>query len=840
MSKIKLNPVRLFTDDDLYETDVDNRPILDLETNMGIINDQLDKLGFFIEAQAGPDEEPAGGFTMNTCAYIGSNSLLYPINISKSVAEIDYSKYPIVLVTGYNESSKTYRCLAASFFYKLTDKFQSFLPSSVGNLLKIGAGGQLVDEFFFDQYYTGKDYQHLVVGKIVTVKEIAFGGNQINVAGDSSFILKNHDDSTSGLVTVMRDNKESNVVFKSVGINTVKSPYVFSEMQHSFKPETLSTATIATPVFFTHKSLNYNQLTGAILDNNIDAKLNELHFKSPEITLSANQNGLYKSSGVTVGSLFTFASENLLHSAPYSLGLSEYNQDISTNLNFNFALPNQTSLVVNFPNIVKSIGKGITSTTGLPDSILPDSEAKAGITFGDYVTNGFGAIIESVKDNSLLETGRPTFREESDAQLVAKKTMPKISTQGDGQTLLIHAKSGQSGLTSSIALVADHSIVLSAKSGVHVVKSPEADSEVVNKGYLNSTLASITNVTQKLSLSGTVVYNQQNSTETDVPITGQVSINLTENIDNPSTIFKFVTNTPTNNTADIISDNPVRLLLNTDDHQRILFDTPITINTLNPDDSAWNDYEGVNKGFLKAYVDTAVIPDASSYVTKATIQEITGVKTFTAPPVLANGIGFTTNPVVTSSTGLITFNSELQANTPDLVNPSSGNLVATVDYVTAAKSQAIQATQAIWATWNESFGLETGLLGNLPPDSKSNTWDTMVDMSVDSKQFRVLQPCLLQLNLNCNFRLTEYKITVQVVKIPAGSSIPQVIASGSVGTSTSAAGFVTGYYPLNINASVACNNSDVVKIVISYQGATKLSGDLLDSSSYGYAMAIKL
>ena len=96
MSKIKLNPVRLFTDDDLYETDVDNRPILDLESNINIMNDQLDKLGFFVEAQAGPDEEPAGGFTINTCAYIGSNSLLYPINISKSIAEIDYSKYPII------------------------------------------------------------------------------------------------------------------------------------------------------------------------------------------------------------------------------------------------------------------------------------------------------------------------------------------------------------------------------------------------------------------------------------------------------------------------------------------------------------------------------------------------------------------------------------------------------------------------------------------------------------------------------------------------------------------------------------------------------------------------
>ena len=109
-----LSQVNYFTDADIYDTDVDNRPLYDLNNNIEQVNDTLGLLGHYIETNANPETEPTGGFSLYTCVYLGLNKLLSPIDISINPSIIDYTTKPIVLIIGKElvNSVYTYTCLA--------------------------------------------------------------------------------------------------------------------------------------------------------------------------------------------------------------------------------------------------------------------------------------------------------------------------------------------------------------------------------------------------------------------------------------------------------------------------------------------------------------------------------------------------------------------------------------------------------------------------------------------------------------------------------------------------------------------------------------------------------
>lgn len=842
MSTLSLLPVRYYNETDIYDMSVDNRPLHDIVSNIQLLNNQLGNLGFYIEVKANPETEPVGGFAKNTCACIRENSLLFPVDITKSVSEVDYSRYPIVLVTDKDSKTGVYKCLSFSILYKINDRLQAFLKTSVGNTLKVGFGGVLTDYFYYNQYCGGKGYQDITVGKILSTTEITFGGNQVGVLSDNNFLQKNYDDSTSGLVSVVRDNKESAVVLKTININTVNSPYVFAEYQSSHKPQ-YATAQSAVPVFFTNNDLVYNQVTGEFLDLDLDSKLNELHFKSPTITSSSNQDKIYQSAGVTVGSLFDFAKNNLVHSADFSEALFELEQSLSTSLKFKFSTVNTQTLVTQFPSVTRSIGNSVNQTTGITSALLPTLGVTpiSGITFGDYSDYGLGAYFGLVQDNSSGIT-RPTA---ADEQALAESTKFKTITLTDlsnSSTLLLHAKSG-SNLLSNLALSADGYVILSGSNGVHVLKQPTLDSEVCNKKYTDALFASISDSTvKKVSLTGTTEDNA---------IAGFFEFNVTT-ITDSSTVLKFNTLGHT----DIYSSSPIRFIDSTDAPQ--LQVVKLYTTSAHFSDDGWDALDAVNKGYLKTYVDSAIISSAITPMVTiggTVLQNITGPKAFTNFLLLSdsthNGRVLSIDTVAT--TAVIDTSSEyinfvdtadflllgdetvptIKLRTGGTTQADDAHTVTTKDYVENLVADVKINNQDIWGSWDYKLYGDGGLVSNAAPDMFSDYFNEFLVSAADEGAFKALRNCILKVKLNVVLDASDYSVIIDLQK--QGTTIAKTMG----GATTSAVGSVSGLWTLTIDTIVSLELNDTLAFRMVKNSADKASGSIRELASYGNITVIK-
>jgi hypothetical protein len=842
MSTLSLLPVRYYNETDIYDVSVDNRPLYDIVSNLQLLNNQLGNLGFYIEAKANPETEPVGGFTKNTCACIRENSLLFPVDITKPVSEIDYSKFPIVLVVDKDSKTNIYKCLSFSILYKVNDKLQAFLKTSVGNTLKVGFGGVLTDYFYYNQYCGGKGYQDITVGKILSTTEITFGGNQVGVLSDNNFLQKNYDDSTSGLVTVVRDNKESAIVLKTININTVNSPYVFAEYQSSHKPQ-FATSQSAVPVFFTNNDLVYNQVTGEFLDLDLDSKLNELHFKSPIISSSSNQDKIYQSAGVTVGSLFDFAKNNLVHTASFSEAIPELEQSISTSLNFKFSTANTQTLVAQFPSVTRSIGNSVNQTTGITSALIPTLGVNpiSGITFGDYSDYGLGVYLGLVQDTSVGVT-RPT---ETDERALAEATKFKTVTLTDlsnSSTLLLHAKSG-SELLSNLALSADGYVILSGSHGVHVLKQPVLDSEVCNKKYTDSLFASISDSTvQKVSLSGTSEGNA---------IAGIFEFNVTTLTDS-STVLKFNTLGHT----DIYSSSPIRFIDSTDAPQLQVL--KIYTTSAHFSDDGWDALDAVNKGYLKTYVDGAIISSAITpmvTVGGTVLQDITGPKSFTNFLTLAdsshNGrvLSIDTvavNAIIDTSSKYINFVDTadflllgdetvptIKLRTGGTTQSDDIHTVTSKGYVDDLVANVRSNNQDIWGSWDYKPTGDGGLVSNDAPDLFSDYFNDFLVAAVDEGVFKALRDCILHVKLNVVLDASDYSVIIDLQK--QGKTIAKTVG----GATTSAIGSVSGLWTMTIDTIVSLKLNETLQFRMVKNSADKASGAIRELASYGNITVIK-
>ena len=615
---ISLKPISLYQELEPYDVDVDNRPLLDIQDNLTQIASILESTGSYLELSADPSSEPAGLFSPFTCAAIYSNSLLIPINIAKTTADIDYSKYPIVLVLGYKEATKTYSCLSFSAGIKLSSKFASFVPGAEGRLLRVGPGGELIDQMYFDLAHASKGYQALYVGKILGPNSIVFGGNQINILGNNYYLGKNRNDMTSGLITVQRSSKESNVVFKSINVNETNSLYNFAEFVNtSASSYSLSEAPI--DVYFSSSQLSYNQKEGVFTNPSLETYLNAIHFKTPSITALTGSEQINTTAGVNVRGLLDFTGTNLVHNANYSNSISELTQNLSTKLIFSDRpklIVGETSVPmgVQLPGKTTSIGISIDSSTNLPNAIIPTSDT-TGMTFGDFYGVG-GAYVGAIQDNSL-DPAASTRPKASDDQSANDKnnnaniiTSNIITDYSDGFTLLI-ASTSSSAVTSNLALRTDGYLNLSSGKGILTnQKIPVLDLELASKYYIDKRVDTISSSdSQKIPITGTV---------SDTPVIGSLLFDVTGN----NTSLTNVLNFKGVNQVDITSDTPIHFLTgpNSTTHQIIFAQT----STGDMPTSGPEIFELVNKNYLLTYVTGIMAGSTGIYVTSGTDPALAG------------------------------------------------------------------------------------------------------------------------------------------------------------------------------------------------------------------------
>lgn len=674
---ISLKTINVYQDLDLYDVDVDNRPLLDIENNIAEIVSLLEASGHYSEIAADASSEPAGGFSTFSCACVYSNSLLIPIDISKHISEVDYSKFPIVLILGYKEDIKKYSCLFFSTGIKLANRFASFVPGSEGRLLRVGPGGELVDQMYYDLIHASKGYQALYVGKILSTTSIVFGGNQVSILGNNYFLAKNRDDVTSGLITTQRSNLDSNTVFKAINVNDAGSAYTFAEYINSYSPAGgLSESNI--PVYFSNKVLAYNQSTGVFTDSLLEVSLNEVHFSTPALTTLSGANQSYKTSGVNVRSLFDFASANLTHSAAYSNTVSELTQSISTKLVFTDREKSSPAdpdipIGLGLNSVSKFVGAAMSGWvkdsaldtpqgTNLPTGLLP-TEDTTGMVFGDYFGNGTGAYVGSIKDinpDNIVRTSLEVDtidQESSDVRL--SSTTNKISEYTDSFNFVISAKSSTS-VPSNIVLSADGYINLSSAKGVLIGGTwPTLDSEVVHKKYVDISISTVAvSDSQKVPLTGTVSGSN---------ITGSLTIDVAGNVGSNNRIMSFNALTM----SEIESTKPIKFTFD-GGLQSVQASTNTDVDfVITPGDK-----ELVNKDYLLGYVANAIIEGTGSYVTLGDIvtnddQLIYGEKTFGQ---------MLSSVVVSGQTNLRLKTTALGALPVDLVMATDGTLtISTID-----------------------------------------------------------------------------------------------------------------------------------------------------------------
>ena len=617
---ITLKPIKIYQEQEPYDVDVDNRPLLDIRDNLSSIAGILEAAGNYAEIAADPSSEPANGFSPFTCACVYSNSLLIPINIATPVSSLDYSAFPIVLVLNYMADIKKYACMYFSAGIKLSDKFASFTPGAEGRLLCVGPGGELVDQMYYDLAHASKGYQSLYVGKILTSNSISFGGNQVSILGSNFYLGKNRNDTTSGIVTVQRSNSDSNVIFRGININDTGTAYNFAEyVNSSSSASSLSNSPI--PVYFASSQLSYNQATATFTSPNLETYLNEVHFNTPSINSLSGSTQTYLTSGVNVRGLLDFNATNVVHSSTYSNTSGELSQVLSTKLIFT----NRTPTVLNpsdipmglsIPYKVKSIGTSIFNNQ--PNNINP-VEDTTGITFGDYFGTG-GAYFGAVQDDSAAAVGRPDSVTDQATQTVAGAITSNIITDySDSFTLVLSARSGVTA--ANIAINTDGYLSLASGKGILTNSlTPKLDSELTSKRYLDSQIAKVAaSDANKVPITGTI----ENASISDALV-----FDLTDPIKSPSNDTNVLTFKGVN-WVEIASYQKVKFL-DAPGSTTLQYVYANTSSGTIPVDG--ERFQLVNKEFLAAYVATS-LTTTTPFVTAGDVgalaspQSIYGLKT---------------------------------------------------------------------------------------------------------------------------------------------------------------------------------------------------------------------
>ena len=625
---IKLKPINVYREFEPYDVDVDNRPLLDIQDNINEIVSLLQTSGFYSEIAADPSQEPAGGFTPFTCACVYSNSLLVPIDISKPIYEIDYTKYPIILILGYNTDTQTYQCLSFSAGMSLTNKFTSFVPGSEGRLLKVGPGGTLVDQLYYDLSYASSGYQSLYVGKILNSNSIVFGGNQVSILGNNFYLAKNRDDLTSGLVTIQRNNSVSNTVFNAVSINDVGSSYTYAEYVNSYSLANSTTSSYSVPIYFSSYPLDFDQSTGLFTTTVLENSLNEVHFSTPAVTTFSDASQTYLTAGVNVRSLLDFASLNLLHAPSYSNSITETVQGISTKLAFVDrvkANPNDPDIpigvqVVSGPSV--NVGNSISPITNQPAALIPSVET-TGVVLGDFF-NTAGAYIGGVQDNGGYTNGS-FARTVTVAQDAINQTNSGIgngtttnivnfstgtfATSGihdyDNSFVLLISTQSNTSSPSHIAISTDGYLTLAGGKGTLVNKLPVLDTEIAPKIYVDNQIFTIaTSSNAKIPITGTTNQDPDTLQLITKPVTGSLSFDVVGNSNSTSQVLSF----NSTNSADILSTAPINFFKTNGnlDYQLVRGGTTTWNNTTGISDNLAGNYEYVNKDFLNQYTGYAL------------------------------------------------------------------------------------------------------------------------------------------------------------------------------------------------------------------------------------------
>jgi len=538
-------------------------------------------------------------------------------------------------------------------------------------------------------------------------------------------------------------------------------------------------------------------LTGDILEADINTKLNEIHFKSPTVSTLTDNTQEYTSAGITVGSLLDFSNEYLLHSAAYSKDATELRQKISTSLDFSFHSSDQTLLCNVYPSIERTLGIAISSSTGLPNQLLPSSSDRlAGHIFGSYELGGAGAHIGMVLDTG--SDSRLSVANELDIMNSLATTSVYINDFNYSNTLLIHGRSSVVEDT-NIAVVADSHLLLYGGSGVHVKKLPSVDSEVANKKYVDSSISRIVidNAVKKISLVG----NPESE-----PITGTLFFDLSANTEtSKSKVLQFKTDTYT----DIHSSSPIRFLDsvggNTSILQKVKFDTHVALPT---DTALWSDADGVNKGFLKHYIEHYTM-GTSIFLTKEGNEVISGNKLFNANPRFVPAVG-STFMSVTAPTAAAT----MQVNNANLVITSKVNTVETIasdisstvttkGYVDSVNLSAINQAKPVYGIW-DMYSVEDSIIRFPTPGwiSSKPDWDYYVECA--NGALTVKHYCIIEVEISGYAELTECIIQLQL--LCNGS----VYRSTKLGTYSSSAGLTYTTLPISMKCSIPCPSGTIL------------------------------
>lgn len=590
MSKISLTPVKYYDVADVYSFEVDNRPLYDLSENIDKLNTSLSSLGFYQEAYADIQSEPAGGFLPYTCAMCGSDGRLYPIDITLSALSLDYSKVPVYLVLE-NLGNSYYKCITFSASLNVSASFSKFLSDSVGRALKIGPSGTLVDEIYFDIYYSSGDYQNITVGKVLTASSISFGGNQVSILGSNGFLPKNKDAETTGLITRVMKNDVNSTSFRSTLSNTKSDSYLFTEYVNSQDNGAFAGTPGRLPVYFSSRPLSiYN---GSFTEKFLDSVLNEVHFASPSLSADTVADNKYKSAGINVRSLLDFANSYLVHSKPLSDKNNETVQTLSTSLLFDSA--DTSGLSISFGSSLAAFGVsgGKSSLNG-----MKTATGTSGLFFGTATAN----MSLYHLTNTTLSTADFTGTSDADAN-----SFP-MSSLVDGSSTLLKVVGGIGAL---FGISSEGPVVLSSDVGVFCSKTPLLGHEISNKYYVDqSILSAINSANSKIPLIGATA---------EAPVTGSLYFDTKGSSTDTSLVLQF----DTLSSAKIASAYPIEVKTLGDQsvYQSVRGITPEDLSVdANPADFTTRAY--INNLF------NVIDGGFSAYVSKSANDTITGIKTF--------------------------------------------------------------------------------------------------------------------------------------------------------------------------------------------------------------------
>jgi hypothetical protein len=632
MSKISLNPVRYYDVTDIYTASVDNRPLKDISTNIGLLNDAIQSLGFYQELYASLDVEPPGGFTPYTCVAVTKANTLIPIDISLSLTTINYASLPLYLIIEPLGSS-LYKCISFSSSLTLASNNNMFLAESIGKALKVGPSGTLVDEIFFDLYYGNLNYQQLIVGKILTQSSFSFGGNQVNTLGDNRFISKNRNDSTTGLVTRLIDVQDSNIAFASAimpdtllgsGNTSPHSLYI-----NSVSGSSLQSTPSKSPVYFSYLQLPVNNTTGDI-SGNIENLLNEVHFSTIKMTPTIT-GSTSLTTGINQAALLDFTSSYTLHGPDFSTALNETNQNVSTSLTLT-----QSSASINFTST-----SNVNILSGLDPTLLVDSSVLAyastpvsGVSFGNFKSD---SLTPSLGGGWL---GFMTYGIAAPG-LIVDSNGPSNLNGANAVVLYAKKASGNTSPGSAVLhLVSDGYVTLGAPNGVFYSNVPKLNYEITNKGYVDSSIKTLSDAALlKVPLAGTT---------TDAPITGTLVFDTTSSTA-PNVVLSFNTLT----SSEIHSNTRVEFKDASSALQIVCGRTPIDNSAPDFSADAFTTWQ-----YVENKVNSVTAGSLTSYVDKTTHQTITSIKTFAEKNAGSKDGGIIIGPT-----------SSLQIQTPDLVDP---------------------------------------------------------------------------------------------------------------------------------------------------------------------------